>query len=77
MAVFKPFKVAFCVYHDAWMLQNRGRGAQKEVFVSWTSEALKHALTMKNIQAGFRTTGIYPLDPSTLDACMGPSSAYA
>jgi hypothetical protein len=29
-----------------------------------------------NIQAGFRKTGIYPLDPSTLNGRMGPSSAY-
>jgi hypothetical protein len=77
VAVFKPFKGAFCVYRDAWTLQNRGRGAKKEVLASWTSKALKRALTEANIEAGFRKTGIYPLNPSAMDSSMGPSSVYS
>jgi hypothetical protein len=77
VAIFKPFKGAFRVYRDAWTLQNRDKGAQKEILASWTSKALKHALMMENIQARFRKTGIYPLDPSAQDACMSPSTAYA
>jgi hypothetical protein len=57
VAIFEPFKGAFCVYHDAWTLQNMGRGVRKEVLASWTSKALQCVLTMENIQAGFH---IYP-----------------
>jgi hypothetical protein len=31
---------------------------------------------VENIQAGFRKMGIYPLNPSALDASMGPSGAF-
>lgn len=40
VAIFEPFKGAFCVYYDAWTLQNMGRGVRKEVLASWTSKAL-------------------------------------
>jgi hypothetical protein len=73
VAVFKLFKSAFCVYRDAWTLQNRSRGARKEILASWTCKALKRALTVENIQAGFRRTGIYPLDPCTMDSRMDPA----
>jgi hypothetical protein len=76
VAIFKPFKAAFCVYHDAWTLQNRRRGAQKEVLASWTSKALKRALSVENIQAGFRRTGIHPLDASAMELHMGLIAAY-
>jgi hypothetical protein len=77
VAVFKPFKGAFRVYRDAWTLQNRGKGAKKEVLASWTSKALKRALTEANIEAGFCKIGIYPLNPSAMDSSMGPSSVYS
>jgi hypothetical protein len=47
VAVFKPSKAAFRVYRDAWTLENRGRGARKEVLASWASKALKRALTWR------------------------------
>jgi hypothetical protein len=71
VAVFKPFKSAFRVYCDAWTLQNRGRGARKDILASWTCKALQRALTVDNIQAGFRRTSIYPLDASAVDCNMG------
>jgi hypothetical protein len=74
--IFKPFKGVFRVYRDAWTIQNRDRGARKEVLASWTSKALKRALIVENDQAGFRKTGIYPLNSSALDASMGPSGAF-
>jgi hypothetical protein len=76
VVVFKPFKGAFRVYRDAWMLQNRGRGARKEVLASWTSKALSRALIVANIEAGFRKTGIYPLNLTAMDSSLGPSTAY-
>jgi hypothetical protein len=76
VAVFKPFKGAFRVYRDAWTLQNRGRGARKEILAAWTYKALQRALTVENIQAGFRRTGIYPLNHSTMDSSMGPATNF-
>jgi hypothetical protein len=76
VAVFKPFKGAFRIYRDAWTLQNRGREAKKEVLASWTSKAVNRALTTLNIDAGFRRTGIDPLNPSAMDSNMGPLEAY-
>ena len=76
VVVFKALKGAFCVYHDVWTIQNRGRGVWKEVLALWTSKALKSALMVENIQAGFCKTGIYSLNPSALDARMGPSSVF-
>jgi hypothetical protein len=76
VAVFKPFKGAFRVYRDAWTLQNRGRGVRKEVLASWTSKALSRALTVANIEAGFRKIGIYPLNITAMDSSLGPSTAY-
>jgi hypothetical protein len=73
VALFKPFKGAFCVYRDAWTLNNRGRGTRKEVLASWTSKALSGALTMSNIEAGFRKTSIYHLNPAAMDSSLGPS----
>ena len=76
VAVFKPFKEAFCVYKDVWTLQNRGMGARKEVLASWTSKALSRALTVSNIQVGFWRIGIYILNSTAMDSSLGPSSAY-
>jgi hypothetical protein len=72
VAIFKPFKCAFRVYRDAWTLQNRGKEARKEILASWTCKALKHALTVENIQAGFKRTGIYPHNPYAMDSNMDP-----
>jgi hypothetical protein len=73
VAIFKPFKSVFRVHQDAWTLQNRGRGARKEILASWKCKALKRALTVENIQAGFRKTSIYPLNPCAMDSNMGPA----
>jgi hypothetical protein len=57
-------------------LQNRDKGARKEVLASWTSKALSRALIVANIEAGFRKIGIYPLNPTAMDSSLGPSTAY-
>ena len=38
--VFVPFKCGFKRYRDAWVLQNRGHGASKEIQVMWISVGL-------------------------------------
>jgi hypothetical protein len=54
----------------------QGQGVRKEVLASWTSKALSRALTVANIEAGFRKTGIYPLNIMAMDSSLGPSTAY-
>ena len=40
------------------------------------SQALHQALSVKNIQAGFAKTGIYPLNPKAMDNEHGPSTLF-
>ena len=77
VSVFKPFKTAFRVYRDVWTLHNKGRAVRKEILASWVSKALRRALTSENIMAGFRTTGIHPLNPDAMASRMGPAGAYS
>jgi hypothetical protein len=56
-------------------LQNRDKGARKEVLASWTSKALSRALIVANIEAGFRKIGIYPLNPWALN-CLYEGSRW-
>jgi hypothetical protein len=76
VSCFKPFKQAFRLLRDVWTLRNKSRGAPKEVLATWVSSALEKALTEKNITSGFRTTGIFPLNPQAMDDKMGPSEFY-
>jgi hypothetical protein len=59
---FKPFKQAFRLLRDVWILRNKSRGASKEVLTKWISAALHKALSKKNIKSGFRTTRIFPFN---------------
>lgn len=76
VSVFGPFKRYFKRYRDAWTLKNRGRGACKKILATWVSKALERALTHRNITSGFRTTGIYPLNPHAMDPHIGPSKQF-
>jgi hypothetical protein len=76
VSCFKPFKQAFRLLRDVWMLRNKSCGAPKEVLATWVSSALEKALTEKNITSGFRTPGIFPLNPQAMDDKMGPSEFY-
>ena len=42
----------------------------------WTSKALSLALTPNNIRAGFRRTGIWPLDIAATEGDMGPAAMF-
>jgi hypothetical protein len=74
--VFGPFKRAFRIYRDIWAMNNKEKGAKKVVLAEWVSKALGRALTSENIQSGFRTPGIYPLNSHAMDSKMGPSTVY-
>ena len=74
--VFKPFKCYFKRYKDAWSVNNKGRGASKEILAMWMSEALEKALTERNIKAGFLATGIYPLNKNAVNTYIGPTRPF-
>ncbi len=48
----------------------------KIVLVGWVDKTLDQALSRKNIILKFRSTGIWPLDPKTMDERTGLSSLY-
>ena len=75
-ACFKPFKVAFRAYRDLWNLTNSGRKCKKENLAQWASLALQKALTKKNIESGFRGTGIWPLNLAAMTQNTTPSEAF-
>jgi hypothetical protein len=73
---FKPFKTTFRVYRDIWSIANKGQQCKKEDLAQWVSLSLKKALTPQNIKAGFKATGILPLDKDRMSAKMGPSEGF-
>jgi hypothetical protein len=73
VSCFKPFKQAFWLLRDVWTLRNKSRGASKKVLAEWVPLALEKALTVSNIQSGFRTTGIFPFYSLAMATKMGPS----
>ena len=76
VSIFGPFKRSFKRYRDAWTLRNKGRGATKQVLAQWVSAGLQRALTVSNIQASFRSTGIWPLNPHAVDKYVAPSEQF-
>jgi hypothetical protein len=48
----------------------------KITLVGWVNQALKKSLTKQNIKSGFRTIGIWPLNPKTMDNKIRPSKVY-
>ena len=73
VSCFKPFKTAFRACRDMWSIEHKGVNARKEDLANWVSRGLKKALTPQNIRAGFRATGIWPLDATKMDKKMAPS----
>ena len=76
IACFKPFKVAFRAYKNAWCKRNPGVKVRKEDLASWVSLGLKKALTPTNIKVGFRGTGIWPINLEAMNSKMGPSESF-
>lgn len=76
VACFKPFKTTFRKIRDSWTLMNKNKRVSKQDLCEWTSKALKAALTSKNIKAGFKKTGIWPLDRTAAVSQMGASRGF-
>ena len=75
VAYFKPFKTAFKRCRDLWSLEN-SKEVGKQELCEWTSRALKAALTPNNIRAGFRSTGIWPLDCTAVIEKMHAATSF-
>jgi hypothetical protein len=76
VSCFKPFKSAFRQIRDWWTLLNKGRKVEKQDLCQWTAQALQKALSSKNIRAGFRKTGIWPLNPDAARTQMLSSEGF-
>ena len=50
--------------------------AGKETLAQWVSLALKKALSPGNIKSGFGGAGILPLNPTTIDGQLAPSTVF-
>ncbi|KAH9290107.1 hypothetical protein KI387_034224 [Taxus chinensis] len=59
-----------------WMCNNKYQEVKRSDLAEIGSRALAKALTPANIRAGFRRTGIWPLDPNALQNDMECSKLY-
>jgi hypothetical protein len=64
---FRPFKSAFKKEKDESMFRNNHRELNKVTLASWVDRALNQSLSKQNIKVGFKTIGIWPLNPREMD----------
>lgn len=64
--VFGPLKVAWKNACHKYMSDNPGLVVQRYVFSRLFHSAWMESMTIRNIQAGFRTTGVYPIDRNAI-----------
>ncbi|KAI5082358.1 hypothetical protein GOP47_0002101 [Adiantum capillus-veneris] len=62
VSVFKSLKVQFRKERDIWQQQSASRQATKTEVASLVGQAIQSSFTESNIKAGFRATGIWPLN---------------
>ena len=63
VGVFKSFKTNFSKACSKYLFKHSGRVVTTDVLVSLVAEAWPDAFTVMNIMAGFKKTGVYPLNP--------------
>jgi hypothetical protein len=73
---FKPFKSAFRKERDESLFKNNHRELYKVTLASWVDRTLNHSLSKRNIKVGFKTIGIWPLNPRAMDNQRRPSELY-
>lgn len=77
VGVFKAFKSYFSKACSRYMSNNPGRVITPDKLASLVGEAWPHAFTPVNVMAGFKKTGIYPLNPGEVtDRQIGPSKVF-
>ena len=83
--MFGPLKIAWRETVHNYLIKNPGMVISKHNFSDVFSEAWLKSMTPKNILAGFRTTGVYPLnrdaiklpgDDVTLNLCQKTGLSY-
>lgn len=62
VSVMGPFKAKYKVAQNDWMLSHPGKAITIHNIAYLAGKAFENSFTMKNITAGFRKPGIYPLD---------------
>ena len=63
---FKPLKTSWADVCRKYLFANPGRVITKFHFSELFSQAWSNSMTISNIASGFRTTGIYPFNPSVI-----------
>ena len=78
VGVFKSFKSNFNKACGNYMKQNPGRVITTDILASMVGQAYPTAFTPVNILSGFKKTGIYPFNPSSVDdRQLAPSNALS
>lgn len=72
---FGPLKNAWRNACHDFMAENPGRVVTRYSFCSVFAEAWLQAMSMKNIIAGFKVAGIFPIDRQKLVNCDSPASS--
>lgn len=67
VAVYGPFKLAYCRAMDSYMRSNPGKTLTIYEIPEFVKSAQMTAITQRNVTAGFAKTGIYPLSRDTFD----------
>ena len=79
VAVFKSFKTNFLAIRDRFIARNPSWASgdfSRKSLAALSSEALQQALSVSNIQSGFRKTGIYLLNPKAMVLEYSPSTLF-
>ena len=71
--VYGPLKVEWRKVCHEYITSNPGKVVTMHAFLSLFSKAWMQSMTIKNIMAGFHTTGIYPLDRSKVISALEES----
>ena len=77
VGIFKPFKSYFSKACTAYLAHNPGCVITPEKLSSLVAEAWPKAFTPVNILAGFKKSGIHPLNPGEItDRQVGPAKTF-
>ena len=76
IARFKPFNTTFRKQRNLWSLRSKNKVVEKQDLCEWTSKAFRASLTLSNVKAEFKKTGIWPLDPMAARVAMAASVGF-
>ena len=77
VAVYGPMKTACMQIPQQHKKQMKGANVDKKVFASLLSELLRHSMTLVQLRAGFRATGISPFNPVAIPCTQAQSTTTA